>query len=140
MTPPVVKYKQGGDLRFDETGVYVNGELVGTLRKRTESYTGIRGSSGRRLGRYTYFDFYSRDEERTKFTTGSTRKVAVAEALARLGYYEAAYWVDPSTGPHWIRQSGRCAASFMREGEGAYLCTREQHAGDNHDGFVVRAG
>ena len=104
-----VRYKQGDGARFDETGIYVNGILVATYRKRVESYRGIRGSNGRRLGRYTYYQVYEPTSEpgggTVMLAKDSTRKRAVAEALVKLAYrdgelvrpdlVEAAYEVEP---------------------------------------------
>lgn len=74
-----------------ETAVFVNGEQVGRVRKRHESYTGLK-----RGGWYVYYDFYAGDS-REKLTSGTTRKGAVAEALVALDLHEAANEVDPDT-------------------------------------------
>lgn len=45
-------------------------DVVGTVRKRQESYSGIRGRGGRgRLGTYTYWDAESADGRRVVGTT-----------------------------------------------------------------------
>jgi hypothetical protein len=101
-----VSYKQGDGVSYDETGIYVAGNLVAVYRKRSEWY----GNLGRRGVRYHYFDVFrlgddpTRRTQREKLGTGSTRKEAVSEGLVHLAYddgnlvrpdlVEAAYVVD----------------------------------------------
>jgi hypothetical protein len=86
---PTVKFQRPDRLAADEYDVLIDGEVVGSVRKRQESYTGIKGG-----GRYTYWDFRL-PGERSKFVQGgSTRGKAVAEALVKLGKDEAAFVAD----------------------------------------------
>ena len=83
-----VKFKRPDQYGLDDYEVLVDGEVVGTVRKRVESYTGIQ-----RGGVYTYWDF-RKPGEREKFTTNTSRKRTVAEALVKLGMDEAAQVAD----------------------------------------------
>ena len=50
-----MKFKRHAEGVYD---VIVDGETIGYVRRRRESYTGIRSSRGRRMGTYTYWDAY----------------------------------------------------------------------------------
>lgn len=56
--------------------VLVDGKVVGEVRRRRQSYGGIRNSRGRRMGTYTYWDAY-RDGERV-VRSARTRQDAAA--------------------------------------------------------------
>jgi hypothetical protein len=57
-----------------------NYEIVGRVRKRTESYRGIRNSRGRRMGTYTYWDAY-RGTECDPVVRGARTRYEAVEGL-----------------------------------------------------------
>ncbi len=105
---------------FVPTYVLLDGKRIGVVRKRSEWY----GNLGHRGARYTYYDFFRLDtsgkavheveilnirdgstrEKRGPLVTGMTRKGAVAEALVRMGYVEAAREVDCRTAEFYVDQ------------------------------------
>jgi hypothetical protein len=101
--------------------VLLDGVRVGVVRKRSEWY----GNLGHRGVNYHYFDFFRLDEndkavhevseivmrdgttreERKPFASGTKRKEVVAEALAKLGHYDAARELDEHFADHGRRKA-----------------------------------
>lgn len=99
-----IKFRESDDFRY--TNVLVDGEVVAFYRKRSETYTGIG------LGTYTYFDVYKAGTQASRdnmIGSDSTRKRALADALAVLGLDDAARQLDSQRADHYIMQRERQA-------------------------------
>ena len=103
MPGPTVKFKRPEGFSVDaDYIVLVDGEQVGSVRKRVESYTGIQ-----RGGRYTYWDFRKPGERERLVDGGTSRARVTAEALVKLGMDDAARVADPDHADFHINKRDR---------------------------------
>jgi hypothetical protein len=120
--------------------VHVGGQQVGRVYKRVESYSGIMGGKGRRLGSYTYWDYYAEADLLAKLGSETARKRAVASLLIKLGYFEEALPLDMTHALNVIGRS-RCGKWYRAADGDRYVCTLAPHNDDvEHDGVRVSSG